>query len=93
MISRKLSRVNTRLERLEENDRHHRASVREQVLRAALQDLSDEDLSVMKVFVERGSPLSDATSEESAVLERYAAASDAVAVRITGRPLSKRRRA
>ena len=55
---------------------------------AALQDLSDADLNVMKVFIGRGSPLSDATPEETAALERYAAASDAVAVRITGRPLS-----
>ena len=93
MISRKFTRMASRLERLEEDDRHYRSNLREQILRAALQDLSDEDLNLMKVFVERGSPLSDATPEETAALERYAAASDAVAVRITGRPLSRGRRA
>lgn len=90
MISPRFTRVNSRLERLEENNRHERAGVMEQIQKAALQELSDEDLNVMKAFIDRGSPFADRTPEESGMLERYSAACAAAALRITGRPPSRR---
>jgi hypothetical protein len=81
MISRRFTRVSRRFERLEEYDRHHRASVQEQIRKAALQALCDEDLNVTKAFIERGAPFADPTPEEGATLARYAAAGGAAALR------------
>jgi hypothetical protein len=93
MISRKLTRANIRLERLEETDLHHRATFMQQIQKAAFQDLSDEDLNVMKAFIERGAPFSEPTPEESATLARYKAAGDAAERELAGKTQGRQHRA
>jgi hypothetical protein len=83
-----LARQKSRIEQLEENNRAHLVSVMEQIQRAAFRAMSDEDLKVMKGFLERGALFSNPTHEESAALERFCAAGDVGAMEIIGRPLS-----
>jgi hypothetical protein len=80
--------LKSRLEQLEENGRAHRVKFMEQIQRAAFRAMSDEDLKVMKGFLERGAPFSNATHEESEMLERFCAAGDVAAIEIIGRPFS-----
>jgi hypothetical protein len=85
------ARVMSRLEQLEDNHRAHRVELMEQIQRAAFQAISDEDLMVMKAFLQRGAPFSSPTEEESATLERFAAAGDVAAMEIMRRPLANPR--
>jgi hypothetical protein len=51
-----------------------------------LEGLSDWDLDVLRIFIERGAPFPNATLEESAALERLSAAAT---LKMSSDPLSK----
>ena len=74
-----------RLVRLEKADSFQRASLQEQIIKRALQDLSDGDIQLLRDWVVRRASFPEATAEQQAAMRRYQTACDAAARTIGAR--------
>jgi hypothetical protein len=94
--TRMTAKLNGRLEQLEEITQHRRTSTANAVVLAAFAALGDADLKALTQFFERlarGATLEEAfadrTPAEAAAIDSFSAESEAAALRIKGRPLSR----
>jgi hypothetical protein len=78
------AKMRTRLERLEESGRDRRLSVLEQIGRAALQAISDEDLANLRDMNVRCLRFEDCTPEHRAMLRRFGAECEAATMTLFG---------
>ena len=74
-----------RVTRLEKAHSFQRASLREQILKRGLEDLSDGDLQLLQDWVVRRASFSEPTPEQQAAWERYRAAYEAAGQSIDSR--------
>jgi hypothetical protein len=80
------TKMKRRLEDLEGPLFRARASLYEQVHKAALSEMTSADLEVLLQFISRHVPESESTPEERAAMARYAECLERAAARIAGRP-------
>jgi hypothetical protein len=76
------AKLTQRLERLEQTIQVRRDTMADQVTQLALEELSDEDLRILREYAERGAPLVY-TAEELSAAERYSIAKEAAKQKIT----------
>jgi hypothetical protein len=81
------AKIMGRLDRLEKSGRTLHAGVLDQIVTAALQAISDEDLQILHDLGVRGGRWEDCSPEQRAAVRQYGAEWDAAASKVLGRRL------